>query len=148
MSTYNALVINYKFCWSESLNEDLDLLYEENESYAALADAILELIEDSPKVRFELSHGRYRQLNPRFDADVWTTAHRRQLNLYRIKLWATDGELLPFRIIYAVDHRQMSPRICFLGVMAREIDYDIDSDFGRRIQDDYDDLGVPELPRA
>jgi hypothetical protein len=62
-------------------------------------------------------------------------------------MWREDGALVPFRLIFAVQH-EPGPKLCMLGLMPREDDYDESSDFGQRVRSQYEHFGVRHISRA
>lgn len=142
-SAYNSIVINYEATWSPQLKGDLEALYEENELEAALIDEFFDLVESNEAVRRALADRDFRHLDPpRFDSEPIQNALRAGLNLSRVKIWTGDGQLLTHRLIYAIHHGPIRPRIRFLGLMPRQDDYDPQSDFGQRVRKDYVDSGI------
>jgi hypothetical protein len=60
---------------------------------------------------------------------------------------SSTSKQLDVRVLYAVDHRPTRPSIAILGVAARDDAYLPESDYGQRICNDYDRLGIPCIPR-
>ncbi len=145
---YNSAVINYRIRWSEHLQGDLDAVYATEEAIGIYVDELFELLEESASLREALSRGTFQQIaKPRFDAAPVQAAVDDGFNIYYLKMWHEDGNLLPYRLIYAVHHHQACPMICILGLMPREDDYEQTSDFGKRVRSDYDHFGVGRIPR-
>lgn len=143
---YNSIVINYEATWSPHVRSDLDALYEENPLEAALIDEFFDLVESNELVRRALAEGNHRRYQPpRFDSDPIQNAIRVGLNISRVKIWTLDGQLLTHRLIFAIHHGPIRPRIRFLGLMPRQDDYDPNSDFGRRVREDYSNSGIGSL---
>ena len=149
LSGHNLKVMIYAPSAVEAVDDDLEAL---GDADFALVDAFIELVWENEAIRGELALGDFHYLkSPCFDVEGLVEWQRAGYNVYRVKLWADDGSLLGFRLIYAVDHSPSFPRILFLGCMPRNPsendDYQLDSTFGRRIKDDYENCGVPRIPR-
>jgi hypothetical protein len=134
---------------TESVDNDLEGLDLPDK---ALMVELIDLIWESDDVRSRLAEGDYRRLpSPRFDAAPVVSWINAGYNIYRIKLWSTDGTLVGARLLYSVDHRALSARVVLMGIMPRneavDEDYDLASDYGKRIKDDYEILGIPPIPR-
>ena len=60
-------------------------------------------------------------------------------------MWRADGALVPFRLIYAVNHTNPQQAVWMLGLMKRDDNYDENSEFATRIRRDYDGYGIPRF---
>lgn len=146
---YNAEVINYRLEWCDALESDFQALAETDAAAYATLDVILEQLENDAELRRRFAQGTYyRGRPPRLDiagVDNWV---KNQFNIQRLKYRRADNQVAPFRLIYAVDHTSGCERIVLLGLMPRGDNYDIYSNFGRRVAADYQQLGVPRLGRC
>lgn len=144
---YNDKVIYYSIGWaSESLEHDLDAVYAHSEADGLYVEALFDLLEESGVLRAALAEGRFRRIaDPRFDANPLAWSLRWGYNLYYLKMWRADGALVPFRLIYAVDHRPENRCVWVLGLMERAENYAESSDFAKRVRDDYDRFDIPRL---
>lgn len=142
---HNDRVIKYALRWAKNaVQQDLDKLYEESDAHGLYLEALFDLLEESESVRGALADGRFRQIkDPRFDASAVEWSRRWGYNLYYLKMWRTDGALLPVRLIYAVNHQPAQQAIWILGLMPRGDEYDEHSEFANRIRRDYDDNHIP-----
>jgi hypothetical protein len=144
---YNFVVINYELRWSKHLQGDLDSLFDLSELDGIYVEELFELLEQSVALREALSSGNFRRVdNPRFDVAPVQWALDDGYNLCYFKMWREDGSLLPVRLIFAVNHAP-NAKLCLLGLMPRDEDYEKTSDFGRRLLDDYEHFGVRRIPK-
>lgn len=135
--------------WSTNVGLDLAAVYDQSDSFGALIDAFFDLLEVNAEIRRALCENGFRHLpNPRFDSAPVVEAVRSNRNINYVKLWLSSGQLVPWRVLYAVDYRSRPQRICILGLMPRDDDYDLASDFWRRIFADYDLHNVPRIMGA
>jgi hypothetical protein len=146
MHPHNLKVI-YSLAWAtESLESDLDAVYDHSPADGLLVDALLDLLEESAELRACLAEGRFRHIkDPRFDAAPVQWGVRLGYNLYYLKMWREDGVLVRFRLFYAVDHAVNARVIWVLGLMPRSDNYDENSDFAKRIRADHDRYGIPRI---
>jgi len=144
---HNDKVIYYAIRWAnESLEHDLDAVYAQDEADGLYVDTLFDVLEDSAVLRAALAEGRFRRIeDPRFDANPLAWSYRSGYNLYYLKMWRTDGALVPFRLIYAVDHTPQSRSVWVLGLMERAENYDEHSDFAQRVCRDYERFGIPRV---
>lgn len=143
---YNAEVIEYLVDYAEALDVEFEQLSDED---FALADTFLGALAHDHTVREGLALNKFRQLeDPKFDTEVVGSFIKEGYNISRVKLWRPDGTVLPFRLIYALQHHGRQCKIVFLGLMPRGNNYEFSSQFGRSVCERYDDLGVPKVPRG
>ena len=145
-SFYNSSVITYTATWDrDAVAADLEEL---NDDDYMLVEEFFDLIETNDRVCEALSCSRFVRLErPQFDTEPIQSALREGYNLSRAKIFDPAGRPLGCRVIYGVDHAPDNRRICILGVMKRDDDYDCSSPFGLRIRAAYDARGLPRLDR-
>lgn len=125
---------------------DLNLVYVQDDADGLFFDELFDLLEDSESVRDRLATGRFQKIDdPRFDAAPVESAKKAGYNIYYLKMWRRDGLLVPWRLIYAVHHKPGVTNLRILGLMPRSDNYEISSDFGRRVHADYDNNGIPRF---
>lgn len=127
---------------SPSAEDDLDLLWEEDEDGAAEIETALEEIGADPRLMGRLTERKFRNIDkPAFDVDVFEALWKKGYNLYRLKFWDWTGGLLPYRVIYAHDPR--SDIFHVLAVVPRDFDYDPQHPIIARVRAEYEQLGIP-----
>ncbi|WP_246262244.1 hypothetical protein [Aromatoleum evansii] len=114
---------------------DLDELYEVDESAAYAIDVFLEEAADSQVILerlAEIQHYRSYALEGDWDYDIkrWVALWSRYA-LLRVRLYDVPGEAANYRIIYAF--HPFERRIYILGIVARTFDYDPEHPISKRI---------------
>jgi len=140
---YNTRVIRYLVDYADELEQEFEQM---SDAQFAVVDVFLGALAHDPTMREWLSRDRFQHHpDPKFDTAPIGEALKLGYNLSRVKLWQTDGTVLPFRLIYTLHHTPQACKILFLGLMARGDDYDQHSTFGTDVRQRYDDLGVPKV---
>lgn len=144
---YNQVVINHHIRWSSHVQADLDGVYQQDDADGLFMDELFDVLDDSEELRECLALGRFQQIaDPRFDAAPLQWAKDDGYNIYYLKMWRKDGQLLPARLIYAVKHGVRDTYVWVLGLMDRGDEYEPTSSFGQRLRTDYDSYGIPRVP--
>lgn len=143
----------YVFAWTDSINEAIERLWDSDPEAAVLVEEFFDLCAgpdgNEPNLLLVdvLTRHDYRRIDPPcFETVPVGQALRKGYNVVRVKLWTDTGRLLPFRVLYAVDHTPHDARIVFLALMPREDDYEMDGEFWRRVFADYDEFGIAHCP--
>lgn len=144
---HNGKVIYYPLRWaSDHIQLDLDAVFDHSEADGLYLENLFDLLEENQQVRQALAEGRFRHIkDPRFDAAPVEWSKRLGYNLYYLKMWRADGTLIPFRLIYAVNHTHPQQAVWMLSLMKRDDNYDENSEFATRIRRDYDGYGIPRF---
>lgn len=130
---------------SEALDE-IDALFDIDEDAAAQFYALLEELENDPKMLERLfrpaNHYRYA---PPFEIKLFRDMQRMGKNIYIIKVRSvTDGSLLPYRLLLGY-HSQIDT-FYVLTLIEREIDYDLHDPTIVAALERYDGCGIPTYP--
>nr|WP_316644194.1 hypothetical protein [uncultured Roseateles sp.] len=139
----------YALEWAQdSLDGDMQQLGAADPVGLALLNELFDVLEQSEIVCERLAESNYDRItpHPKLNTCAVQTFCDAGYNICRIKVWHRDGGLPAFRVLYGVDHSTHSRRIVILGVMGRSVDYEIDSEFGERIREDYENIGIPRIP--
>lgn len=72
------------------------------------------------------------------DACRWSEVFDEGRNIWRLKVWGADDNLLPYRIIYA--HKEQDCEFHVLAIVHRSWDYDVNHAVSQRIFAAYDEL--------
>lgn len=146
---YNPVVIKYSISWSPAVQGDLDDVYDQDDADGLFIDELFELLEESQQILECLALGRFQRIpDPRFNAAPVQSAKDAGFNIYYLKAWRRDGALVPWRVIYGIHHALNHTKVRILGLMPRSDDYEPTSDFGQRVHADYDNFGIPRVPRC
>ncbi len=128
--------------YSQDAQEKLDDLYDEDEDSAALIDVLFEELEQQPMLLNELCHpGNQYRNDPPFEIKRFQELWRNRYTIYILKIKRHDGTTIEHRVIYA--HHPQRDCYYILDLMKREIDYEADAEFIKRICQLYEDYGIP-----
>jgi mRNA-degrading endonuclease RelE of RelBE toxin-antitoxin system len=106
---------------------------------AAFITAFLQEAKNNQTILDKLSVHRHQDNS--IDVQRFQTYWQKGKNLWRLKLVSLMDFGLPYRIIYAFDHRIKTYFI--LGIVNRDFEYDEKDPRTQRIISIYDKLGVP-----
>jgi len=125
-----------------SAESDLDTIFSESESSAALLLSTIEQIDTDENLKeIMLNHKARHDCK---EAQKWLDQYNNfGRDLWRLKVWESEySKLLPYRIIYAyTGYMQNSPRLTILAVVKRkEFNYERDTEISSRIISDYKDI--------
>lgn len=125
--------------------EDLDLLYEGDESSfdaAAEIETALDEISNDPYLLGHLHKKNFLSIGqPHFDVDRFEELWQQGLNMLRLKFWDWQGSVVPYRVLYAHDARNDIYYV--LAVVQRDHAYDTNHPILHRVQSQYNALGLP-----
>ena len=128
-----ALIIN------PDAEDDLERLWRLDRWSATRIIALLEEIEGNDDLLDRLSQDYFHRDAPRqFDVRRWVEAWNSGSNLFRLKVWDPNDDLLPYRVIYAFLPNQSEYHV--LAVVHREWNYDPEHKLSHRIFQAYDEL--------
>lgn len=132
----------YSIALYKDAEDDLDLIYSEDEDAAADIEAFLEEAKLNQETLGNLNRKGYVQYGDLpFDVKEWEKAKRSKYILWRLKLLWLQGNAAKYRIIYAFHPIQY--RYYVLGIVERNFDYDIKHPRAQQILAAYDTLDIP-----
>lgn len=137
----------YKVQYTSGFRDDLKTLKLTDRRVAARVVALMEQFTDVPSSLevLTLNHAVYREHEIDFGVrEIWKSRNTRPpSNLWRVAILENGTNKDGFRLIYAPHHSERS--FYFLGVMPRDVDYDLQSSYFQRVFRDYDDAGIPRV---
>lgn len=118
---------------------DLCALWLSDPAAAAKIEAVLQELQGNQDLLDRLTQNDFGRAG-RDAINVRAIENQRQAgnNLWRLKVWSLEGRGQTYRVIYAFIPATRHHYV--LGVMPREIDYDRDDAFIRRVEAVYDEL--------
>jgi hypothetical protein len=121
---------------------DLDALWGEDEAAAARIEATLQEIEGDQDLLDRLTQNNFgRERRDTFNVRLVENQARIDNNIWRLKVWCLERRDRKYRVIYAYFPTTPTTGTYYvLGIMPREIDYDRDHEFIRRIESAYQEL--------
>ena len=123
--------------------DDLERLWGESENAAAMISVFLEELQDNQEILDNLTRNKFvHELEPRYGVEMWAGQQQKKRNLWRLKVWNFDGDLINYRVIYAFHPREN--RYYVLGIPSRDFNYDASHPTSTRILKAYDDLDIPK----
>ncbi|UYO95008.1 type II toxin-antitoxin system RelE/ParE family toxin [Pollutimonas sp. M17] len=128
--------------FEKEAEDELDALYEADADSAALIDAVIEQLEDSPKLLESLCiEGSHLNRKPSFEVKRFQELWRNKYTIYFLKITPEDGPAIGYRVLYG--HHPQKDIYHILAIMAREINYESDHPLIQRICNAYENLGIP-----
>jgi mRNA-degrading endonuclease RelE of RelBE toxin-antitoxin system len=122
---------------------DLEHLWLENEEAAAIIFVFLEELQDNQEILDNLTRNKFvHESEPHYDVQMWVRQQQKKRNLWRLKVWSFEGDLVNYRVVYAF-HPQEN-RYYVLGIPSRDFNYDASNPVSIRILKAYDALDIPK----
>ena len=131
----------YSLVLHADAEEDLDLIFEEDEQAASDIAVFLEEIDGNQDSLDRLTQRKYVCYDdPQFDIDEWQETRKTQFNLWRLRLLYLEGAS-KYRIIYAFHTIEF--RYYVLAILHRDFNYDLNDPRITQIFETYDALNIP-----
>jgi hypothetical protein len=124
---------------------DLEIIWDLDGESAGYLQPLLEQLETDINLRDRLTQEDFGVpgVHP-FHVDAVDEHQRAGRNIWRLKAWNLDQQTIPYRVIYAYDHRNDAYLV--LGILPREFAYDTQHERVREIVRLYDELGLSRIP--
>ena len=118
---------------------DLRMLKLSDPWTAARVMVLLEELDGDEDLLANLcSHGFHKEKPREFNVSKWLEVYNQGLNIWRLKVWGADDDILPFRIVYA--HRASDQEYHVLAIAPRSWNYDASHVISKRILTAYEEL--------
>lgn len=124
--------------------EELDALWEKDEDAVTLIEFILSELASDRNFLARMHNRRVRRMStPDCEVDRLVELWAEGLNISRIKIWDIDGQLLPYRVICALDAAADCYHAIAVVYKKDGYNYERNSEVTRRFVARYHDLGLP-----
>ena len=132
------------FWIQQNAASDLREIWASDPNAGAPIGALLRQLSADPELRQRLTQEDFgTQGVDRFNVDAYSALQQRDLNIWRLKLWSTHDQSVPYRVVYALN-KDTGDYIA-LAIIHRDFDYDINHPTVRRVIFDYERLGIPTI---
>lgn len=119
--------------------DDLNRLWLLNRWAASRLIVLLQEFQGDEDLLDRLSQNFFHREPPgQFDVQYWVELRNTGRNVFRLKVWDANDELLPYRIIYAYKPKEDEYHV--LAIAPREWNYDLEHKLSKRILQAYDEL--------
>lgn len=126
---------------SEEAENDLETIVDLFPDTVALFDALLETLIDEPHIIEVLNRPQVHvNHTPTIESKTFAAMQKHGKNVFILKVWDADGQLSPYRCLYA--HDPQRDRYHVLMIIDRDFNYDTKDASYIELNRRYDALGL------